>query len=75
MVTKLEALLSVVELLSAVEDKESNYYTVQSVDLEDYTMHAIYDEEDYYIPFQELIDEEYTLYKEVQVDLIYDNEE
>jgi hypothetical protein len=74
MVTQLEALLSVVELLSAVEDSEGNYYTVQSVDLDDNTLYAIYDEEDYYITFDELLSEGYTLYKEVQVDLIYDKD-
>jgi hypothetical protein len=72
MVTQLEALLSVVELLSAVKDSEGNYYTVQSVDLDDETIYAIYDEEDYYITFEEILSLEYTLYKEVQVDLIYD---
>lgn len=77
MVTKLEALKDVAELISAIEDPDGNYMFVNSCDNEEEFFACEFDFDDTYrIAYQDIIDSnEYVLYKEVQVDLIYDNED
>jgi len=73
MVSKLEALNNIINTVSAVEDADGNYMDVIGIITSSKLLRVIYDNEELLLSFKELIDEDYILYKEVQVDLIYDN--
>lgn len=70
MVTKFEALLDVVDSVTGIEDSEGNYFFVRSVDKLSQTFYCKgIDNEDYYITYNDVLNEDYILYKEVQIDL------
>jgi len=63
-------LIDVVELLSAVEDKQGNYYRVQYTMLDDEHIGTLNERDDeVQIGFDELIEDNYTLYRQIEVTL------